>query len=283
MNRPQKLPRFIPRSLPGVRAFTVVELLVTIGIIVVLMAILVPVIAKVRLTAQSAATSNEIQRISAGINNYFQDFGAYPGAVSNASFATGNSAAFPSGFAGYTQSKDLVMALLGGITSQFTYDPDSLGTGPVTFNVNDPSKKQAYLQKVVAELPGDLSKPPEFMDLYSDPRPLIYLRINPGGVTGKANIIYDSSTSSKFVATANYDFRGVKPYLTSADTDFYGKAVTDDAIVNYFSNTTAAIDPATSQARKIPKFQGTYIIFSAGANRAYGGSDDIVYGGGGGK
>jgi len=67
-------------------AFTMIELLVVIGIIVVLIGLLVPVISKVRLTAKTADVTNQMHRISAAIGNYFNDFQGYPGATANKDF-----------------------------------------------------------------------------------------------------------------------------------------------------------------------------------------------------
>src|SRR5216110_1976560 len=70
----------------GRLGFTLIELLVVIGIIAVLIAILIPVVGRVRLAAQTANTTNQMHRISAAIQNYFNDFQAYPGVFSNREF-----------------------------------------------------------------------------------------------------------------------------------------------------------------------------------------------------
>src|SRR5438105_929600 len=63
--------------------FTITELLVVIGIIVILMGILFPVITKIRLAARTADTQNEISQLSNACNSYYTTFHAYPGPLSN--------------------------------------------------------------------------------------------------------------------------------------------------------------------------------------------------------
>ena len=285
-------------------AFTIVELLVTIGIIAALMAILVPVISRERIAAQTANTTNQIQRITGGINNYFHDFNGYPGVVSNNLFATGGFTNVVGGMNPYTQAEDMCLALLGGLTMDFnpattskllTYNKDAVGNGPLVFNKLNPSAKQAYVQKIPSELPTDLNATlasqypdlvdckdgpaPEFLDLYSEPRPLIYVRATPGALAGDANVVYNSS--GIFDATKHYDYKQVAYYLRKITGDVkvddpMAKGVTDTSVTQLFSI-------STSGGAKTAKGPGTYIIFSAGPDRLFGTQDDIIYTGGGGQ
>lgn len=70
-----------PRAHPP--AFTIVELLVVIGIILILMSILLPVVSKIRYASYDADTENEISQISNACNQYYSTFNAYPGPLSN--------------------------------------------------------------------------------------------------------------------------------------------------------------------------------------------------------
>jgi prepilin-type N-terminal cleavage/methylation domain-containing protein len=87
----------IPRlSRPRQRAFTLVELLVVIGIIVVLISILLPVVTRIRTASYEAATRQEIGQIVSACQNYHQDFRAYPGPISNSDieYTTGSPTSF---------------------------------------------------------------------------------------------------------------------------------------------------------------------------------------------
>src|SRR5207248_4979831 len=70
------------------RGLTLIELLVVIGILVLLIAILVPTLAVARKKAKVAAIGQTIQVVSTGLHAYQQDFGAYPEVpVPNTGFA----------------------------------------------------------------------------------------------------------------------------------------------------------------------------------------------------
>src|SRR6188768_4294737 len=65
------------------RAFTTIELLVVIGIIVALIGILIPVVGKVRESAKATDTAAWIQQLSGAIESYHSDFRSYPGPLNN--------------------------------------------------------------------------------------------------------------------------------------------------------------------------------------------------------
>ena len=60
-------------------AFTVVELLVVTGIVVILIALLLAVMAGVRASAARAACANNLRQIGHGLFNYAQEYGRLPG------------------------------------------------------------------------------------------------------------------------------------------------------------------------------------------------------------
>jgi type II secretory pathway pseudopilin PulG len=63
---------------PRRAAFTLVELLVVIGIIVLLIGILLPVVSAVRRSAEKNATRLDLQTIGLALESYRKDFGDYP-------------------------------------------------------------------------------------------------------------------------------------------------------------------------------------------------------------
>ena len=329
----------------GRLGFTLIELLVVIGIIAVLIAILIPVVGKVRLAAQTANTTNQMHGISAAIQHYFNDFLAYPGALPNSAFAAspGAGAYFKSGSAltnaaNYTQTEDAVMALLGGHQPfkqgsfvVLDWKPDQIGLGPMSFNPlqlgTTPAaalpRKQPYMDRrpenftpLVGNTPVQLkavtelgmtyvndSEAPEFMDLYSNPRPIIYIRSEAAGTTthfvsGTPVVIHDSAgtyggdPSPKWDSTYSYDFATLLPYLNLSVSslpdmkkDFYNllditlptpaqKPVAQNKYVQgYFGSTSG----------NTAKNAGSFMLIDAGPDRQFGTPDDIIVGAGGGQ
>ena len=66
------------------RGFTLIELLTVIGIMTILIAILLPVASKVRAAVRATATLAEMSKISGAIDQYYNEYGSYPGVLSNA-------------------------------------------------------------------------------------------------------------------------------------------------------------------------------------------------------
>jgi prepilin-type N-terminal cleavage/methylation domain-containing protein len=296
------------------RGFTLVELLVVIGIIALLIGILIPVVAKIRQTAYVANTKNLMQKMSAAIASYQMSFKSYPGLMPNSSYDLDYTSASPapvtaamqfkdgSAFKWLTQAEDLVVTLTGGLKKDFTtpgakleYDPQYLGQGPVHFNPLNPGKSQAF----IAADPADLSPPgvplsdpnnglnqqfvkdsviPEFMDKFPDARPVIYVRANPAAksaATGQPGMII----SPKYSADCAYNYQAVAPYLnfdSAADEPLNNKksATMNPEVISYFTS---------EQSNGLAKYAGTYILISAGMDRKFGTADDIISGGGGGQ
>ncbi|MGN6369332.1 MAG: type II secretion system protein [Phycisphaerae bacterium] len=65
-------------------AFTLIEILVVVGIIALLVAILIPALSAARNTAKKTATTAQMSGISTACESYYQNFQAYPGALSDA-------------------------------------------------------------------------------------------------------------------------------------------------------------------------------------------------------
>jgi prepilin-type N-terminal cleavage/methylation domain-containing protein len=164
------------------KAFTLIEVLVTIGIIVVLISILVPAVGRIRRSAYVADTQAMLNSLAAGIERYRQDFSAFPGPLANdqmgataltlrvvtpipAGFAGGNivqnvpatvpgGAAFPT-FVSITGTHNLVLGLLGGLSydpnapsgsSPIVYNPSLVGQGPSSLNPANLRSFAAYAE-----------------------------------------------------------------------------------------------------------------------------------------
>jgi prepilin-type N-terminal cleavage/methylation domain-containing protein len=172
------------------KAFTLVELLVVIGIIAILIALVVTVIPRIRRAAYGAATSAQLSAISNAIQQYYSDFKAYPGPLANNQLGIAydssgtqsslpNAGGFPlTGINGisfssqkhFTGAQNLLLGLLGGlelqtnngVISAFVYNPldifpDGKHPGPVgastlTTNLNNIRRQQSYIQVKDSEI-----------------------------------------------------------------------------------------------------------------------------------
>ena len=114
------------------------------------------------------------------------------------------------------------------------------------------------------------SQVPEFMDRYSQPRPILYMRATVGGTTVPAKgstALYDNDN-------AQYDFHHLMPYQRRAAGDFPG---------DFFLTTGTGPQQWTDYLRNpsnkdLPRGKDTFILISAGPDRVYGTSDDLFSG-----
>lgn len=155
-------------------AFTLIELLVVIGIILVLIGLLLPVVGRVRTAARNANTTSFISQLARAIDNYYGDFRAYPGPLTNQQVYNSLPASQPPIFyptpapAGFdyttqaqndfrgkiTMAENLVLGLLGGLRFNNTtppgrleYDASLVGGGAMSLNNTGPSRRYpAYIE-----------------------------------------------------------------------------------------------------------------------------------------
>ena len=173
-------------------AFSLVELLVVIGIIALLAGILFPTISKIRLSAQEADSKSMLNQIDQACLSYYQDFKAYPGPlpyvmltaqdqtagtsqpftiysaatggtiINNGQITSPGTATTAAVMTGprITGSENLLLGLCGGLAvdrtnpavTRYYFDASAVGQGALNFNPLRPGRTNAYLQ------PSNISK-----------------------------------------------------------------------------------------------------------------------------
>jgi type II secretory pathway pseudopilin PulG len=261
------------------KAFSLVELLVAIGIIVLLIGILVPVVGRVRQSARAADTRNWISQLSSAIERYHGDFRAYPGPLRYDQLDD-TSVVLPvastgSGFATapwgtvITGTENLVLGLLGGLrlntAGAIVYDPAAVGNGPGSLNAAQPRTYSPYVdvrnlswRDAGAGQTGQFADAsgtardtliPEFVDTFPEPMPILYLRSRVGqpaittGISGSNNSVITDGTGTRPGA---YDISQINAYTDSTIGE--GKTLRHSQYVN---PALAAGNPLTHGLRTV--------------------------------
>ncbi|MGB2755998.1 MAG: type II secretion system protein [Phycisphaerae bacterium] len=161
------------------RGFTLVELLVVMGIIGLLVMLLLPAVNYAIVVAQGVATRSTINRIEAGLAGFYGDFGVYPPSDQGHEPLTGGTAY------GY---KNLPLALGG---------PEGTGWGAGAVHNKMPFGG-AGTEKFGPYFEGTTT------DSYKPAEPILYFRYEQSGdpeATSPANAVYDF-TDNKATDTA---------------------------------------------------------------------------------
>lgn len=320
------------------QAFTLVELLVVIGIIIILLAILLPAAGKVRIQAQTAKTQANIASIASAIERYYQDEHAYPGLFTNDQLQRQNVTSLnltqknraPGSGTEITQTENMVMGLIGGPE----IDPavaqgaptfgqpkvidygvtTTIGKGPVNFSTSAQyqSRKAPYIDgadllpaqpytgsgyargapemigSATAGIPNRLNDStfPEFYDAYSVRRPIIFMRANVGAtnICSKMGDTRGNAAGTAIQMGAQYMSYELNFYRRGAVGNFPGDFQFGSTNVDFdFYPGSNASDPTTYLTHPSivgsPRGKDKFILISAGADRVFGTTDDIFYGG----
>lgn len=158
-------------------AFTLVELLIVIGIIVLLIGLLIPVVSRVKTSAQEADTKALLQSLDGAIQNYYNAYRAYPGPIPNDLIANTNATQTDFGFTNFTYgasgdnpgfdvsfsptttlhtkitgAENLVLGLCGGLRVDTSgaqpvlkYEPSQVTQGPASLNPGNPKRSASFL------------------------------------------------------------------------------------------------------------------------------------------
>lgn len=255
--------------------FTLVELLVVIGIIAVLVGILIPTVNGVRKAARKADTKNLITQLTAAIESYHSQFSTYPGVWSNRQLISG--VASPTNLdnllisGGIDSSRNLVLSLSGGLDMNasgtpvtYSFNRQYVGRGPVSLNPLKPGAMGAFMTVNDSDIFYTAANTlPYYADKYvSNPQPILYVRANRGV----------STVSNREVGAADYS-SGDAPFVY--DTQLFklnGQQLTPEA---YFASGWASyLRNPTSPTLMVNR--DSYVLISAGEDGIYGTRDDVT-------
>lgn len=273
--------RIVPGLQRDVSGFTLVEMLVVIGIIALLIGLLMPVLSRVRAAGDRTKSMSVINNIATAVQSYHMQFRAYPGVYGNAE-VRGEviSGIRPNGFNtnGPTSSENLVLALSGGLMNNsgtFTYNKDLLGTGPQNFKTGKQYPPFAEGLKMTSGqlATGTLQDTPipEYEDGYGDNSPVLYMRANVGNKGIAADDLsaqYDAS--SLYLYTRQSIPTGGSHGLQALGTDT--EALKKTGTNNARPYLRSPVMTATPTARNAD----TFILIGAGPDRLFGTADDIT-------
>lgn len=295
------------QPIPRRHGFTLVELLVVIGIIVILIGILVPVISRVQIAAQGSETRQRIANLVSALQAYYNDFSAYPGPYSNAQLLAGVTLTEGAVSGRVTMAENMVLGLLGGLQrgSPPTYDRNLVGLGAISLAPLDARKSNPYLEVRfgsallskgkfvdVAGVAANDSPVPEFLDSFDNNLPILYLRAStglPGVITANgqdttigqpARYQYDTTQYNGYTGTnigLTSGSHGLNNLGTWSDSFVTKPPTTPNSALPYFR---APGVPGTSNATGTARQRDGFILISAGPDRIYGTYDDVTNFGG---
>jgi prepilin-type N-terminal cleavage/methylation domain-containing protein len=278
------------------RAFTLIELIVVIGIIVLLLMILLPALAKARNLTRASQTRAMLTHVSASIETYFTRFHAYPGPLSAAQTTTG----------AVSGSQNMMLGLSYGIVSGSgamaipgaSVQVKSLQvTGPVDYASRRPDGSFEQLPaffgptaKQVFAFTSSAFRLPVPVDSFPDGLPILYYRRN----VGTDNSTSGSPPGYDFNENTAYTGRGSSLTLVSSSGTAFVQNGTAGSVKSVFSaaelNKCVTIErDGSGNPSSTGPVHGGYVLISAGADRYYGTmsingdvkpSDDLVLVGG---
>jgi len=248
-------------------AFTLIEMLVVVAVIILLLGILTPAIIGARIEAAKAQTKVQIHSLVLAAEAYRTVMGSSPGPASNGAMAG----------SGPTGAENLVLGLLGCYKSgsgsaASAWKNATDGSGPTLDNldqINNMSELQASRRhdafytpsekELNTESSPDYGGTPlwEFVDFrFSPERPLLYFRANLSA-NGQWN---NSGSQSAYNAAQNSDY---DPTISQNDL---GKLVW---------NSELDANGSLGNGDRVYR-PDSFIIISAGPDREFGTADDLT-------
>jgi len=287
------------------KAFTLVELLVVIGIIVLLIAFLLPALRSSRESAKRAETASLVTGLKSNINQYFAVFAGYPGPVSERDVSNGSTSNGK-----FTGTQNLLMGLSYPMTNVVGTALPSNGPaayfGTITTNPSGPADLGSFTPnnlprthtpfyspstkelspQVSGAWPGGgitgalavgsspLVNFPTILDRYGDAMPILYYRRSPG-VTGA----YVAATPGSQTIVGVSQSAGVRPYYWQSNAEY----TTATALISPSGQTLSQANSSLNNSGTGPQelagliydvatggARWNYVLISAGNDRIYG-------------
>jgi type II secretory pathway pseudopilin PulG len=270
--------------------FTLVEMLLVLGLIVFLAAVLLPAVGRMRKTAYDTKTRALMSKISSACHAYYGDFHAYPGIFSENDIARGVNVVGANG--PVTSSENMLLSLMGGLVNNgnsAVFDPASVGKGAISFNAANPKRFGSYLSGDPSELsspgkitnspstptPGGDSDIPEFIDAWPSEagaiRPIIYMRARVGAL-GVIN-----HSPDPLLAQAQYHVGDLTAYSGDISASFTGSTHWKDYFQMFANPNLQQLDAAGMPVPpEIPRGRDAFILMAQGMSRNWA-SKDVVF------
>jgi len=298
------------------RGFTLTELLVVVGIIIALVALLIPALSHVRKKGRDKEAESMLTGLAQALQTYHTTFGAYPGPMSpgaTASVSTKGMSGAQNMLLGLSYTMyDSAQAPAGSLAlgSGYSVDPTN-AKGPVNLANRGPTGAYEQLNSFFTVTARNVSPPspgvpptwpaggfpgiapgagnnfnfPVLVDTYPDALPILYYRRSPGVSMPVA--ADNNNAPAGYFLRDNLEYTNGK--LTTANGTLYDQLAMNAAGAPSPGQALRSKDlqKYASDSGTPPNARGGFMLISAGADRLYGcgpdpesNSDNIVVVGG---